>query len=285
MELQIMQPQVPAISWNYEQIKAEITEKVMDYTAVVYTADTIKEAKEDRARLNALAKTIDDERKRIKKVYEQPLKNFESQAKEVTGIIKNASDRIDRQVKEYEESKKAEKRQQIEQLFPTLGFQPFVTLDMIFDQKWLNATVSMSKIEEQMRTRMCQIGNDIMTINCLPEFTFEAMENYKQTLDLNQAIAEGSRLAEIARKKAEYEAQKAAQAEREAEIAQKLQEEQERRCIQEVRPVQPTEQPQNAAPVDESVPEWVSFRCLLTVADAQALGEFFNGRNIVFEQI
>ena len=31
--------------------------------------------------------------------------------------------------------------------------------------------------------------------------------------------------------------------------------------------------------------EWVSFKCLLSIEDAQALGEFLKNRNIKFEQI
>ena len=76
---------------------------------------------------------------------------------------------------------------------------------MIWDEKWLNATVSMSKIEEQMKSRMYQIGEDVFTIRNLPEFSFEAMEVYKKSLDLTKAIQEGQRLSDIQKRKAAYE--------------------------------------------------------------------------------
>ena len=97
------------------------------------------------------------------------------------------------------------KKEEIKVLFASIGFQTFVSLDMIWDEKWLNATVTLSKIEEQMKSRMYQIGSDVLTINNLPEFSFEAMEVYKSTLDVNRAIQEGQRLAGIQKRKLEAE--------------------------------------------------------------------------------
>ena len=121
-----------------------------------------------------------------------------------------------------EEAKKAQKRKDIEDLFGTIGFQTFVTLEHIWDEKWLNATVPMSKIEEQMKSRMYQIGDDVATIHSLPEFSFEAMEIYKKTLDLSKAIQEGQRLADIQKRKAAYEEEQRRKQE-EAEAARKAQ--------------------------------------------------------------
>ena len=94
---------------------------------------------------------------------------------------------------------------------------------MIWDEKWLNATVTLPKIEEQMKSRMYQIGTDVVTISKLPEFKFEAMEVYRKTLDMNQAIQEGQRLADIQKRKLEAERMEAERKAREAEEAAKQQ--------------------------------------------------------------
>lgn len=209
MELKIISPQeggfVKEIQWNNEELKAEISEKMQDYKNLVFTEETIKEAKKDRANLNKLKNAFEDERKRIKRQCMAPYERFEAQVKELIGLIEEPIRLIDAQNKEVEEQKRQEKRKGIEELFGSIGFQNFVTLDMVFDEKWLNASVPMSKIEEQMKSRMYEIGNGIMTIRNLPEFSFEAMEVYKKTLDLPQAIQEGQRLSEIQKKKAAYE--------------------------------------------------------------------------------
>ena len=226
MELKIINPQdsgfVKEIEWNHEELKAEIAAKMQDYKTLAFTEDAIKEAKADRANLNRLKKAFDDERKRIKKLCMAPYDRFEQQAKEIIDLIDEPIQIIDAQIKEVGEAKKAQKRKDIEDLFGTIGFQTFVTLEHIWDEKWLNATVPMSKIEEQMKSRMYQIGDDVATIHSLPEFSFEAMEIYKKTLDLSKAIQEGQRLADIQKRKAAYEEEQRRKQE-EAEAARKAQ--------------------------------------------------------------
>mgnify|MGYP000013460284 CR=1 FL=1 len=207
MELRIISPQengfVQEIQWNNEELKTAIAAKMEDYKGLVFTEETIKEGKKDRADLNKLRTAIDNERKRVKKLCMDPYNKFEQQVKEVLGLIDEPIRLIDMQIKEVELAKKEEKRVEVQKLFKTIGFQSFVTLDMIWDEKWLNATVSLAKIEEQMKTIMYQIGDAVLTIHKLPEFSFEAMEIYKKTLNLSQAIAEGQRLADIQKRKEE----------------------------------------------------------------------------------
>ena len=209
MELKIMSPQengyIKEIQWNYEELKKDILEKMQEYKTLVFTEETIKDGKLDRANLNKLKTAFDDERKRIKKLCMEPYDKFEKQVKELIALIDEPIRLIDSQIKEVEEQKRIQKRRDIEELFRTIGFQKFVTLDKIFDDKWLNASVSLSKIEESMKSTMYRIGNEIATINNLPEFSFEAREVYVKTLDIAQAIKEGQRLAEIQKRKNAYE--------------------------------------------------------------------------------
>lgn len=196
MELRVNEVAIPEkISFNYEELKAELTEKVAFYETLVYTDDQVKDAKADRATLNKLKKTLNDERIRREKEYMQPFNEFKAQVNEIIGIIDKPIAVIDKQVKEFEDQKKAKKQKDIEELFAGMGFQSFVTLEKIWDPKWLNASTSMKSIEEQMRSRMYEIGDDVLTLHNLPEFGFEATEVYKQTLDINKAIKEAQRMA------------------------------------------------------------------------------------------
>ena len=214
MELRIMSPQendfIKEIQWNNEELKQEITATMQEYKSLAFTEENIKDAKADRAKLNKLRTAFEDERKKIKKQCMEPYTKFEKQVKEIVSLIDEPIALIDSQIKEVDDQKKAQKQKDIEELFGSLGFQNFVTLDKIFDPKWLNASVEMSKIEEQMKSQMFQIGHELETIRKLPEFAFEAKELYKKTLDMNQAIQEGQRLAEIQKRKLAYEAEQKA---------------------------------------------------------------------------
>lgn len=276
MELRVEPVTFPeVIQFNYEELKAEITSKVEMYKNLVYTgSDQIKDAKADRAALNKLIKAMSDERIRIKKDCLKPYEEFERKIKELTDIVNEPVQLIDKQIKEYEQTLKEEKRKEIEALFETIGFQAFVKLEMIWDEKWLNASVSMKSIEEKMRDRMYQISTDIMTLNRLSEYAFEAVAVYKETLDMNRSIAEAQRMSDIAKQKAEAESRKKQEEERRAK-------EVEEKKVYETPVIIPEPVPEHIEPQKMEV----RFAALLTTEDALALKEFFQSRNIEFRAI
>lgn len=283
MELKVNEVAIPEqITFNYEELRNELTEKVSMYETLVYTDEQIKEAKEDKANLNKLKKALNDESIALEKKYMQPFETFKAQVNDIIRIIDKPIAVIDKQVKEFEQKEKDEKLEAIKELFASVGFQPFVNLEMIFENKWLNKTFSMKKIEDAMKERMFQIGNDVKTLNDLPEFGFEALEIYKTTLDINRALAEGRKLADIQKKKKEQqEAEERRKAELEAcnnSIEQNVESVSESENA-------PAGKAEGEVDVKEIPEEWVAFRCLLSVEDAQALGQFFKSRNITYIQI
>lgn len=283
MELRVEPVTFPeVIQFNYEELKAEITSKVEMYKNLVYTgSDQIKDAKADRAALNKLIKAMSDERIRIKKDCLKPYDEFERKIRELTDIVNEPVQLIDKQIKEYEQTLKEEKRKEIEALFETIGFQAFVKLEMIWDEKWLNASVSMKSIEEKMRDRMYQIGTDMLTLNRLSEYAFEAVAVYKETLDMNRSIAEAQRMSEIAKQKAEAEARRKQEEERRAKEAEEKKVYEKTAIISESVPEQ--QQPEHTVTEPEKME--VRFAALLTTEDALALKEFFQSRNIEFRAI
>lgn len=279
MELRITNPQenwlTEQILWNNEELKAAIAEKVKDYKTIAYTEDSLKDMKADRADLNKLKKAFEDERKRVKKICMEPYTKFEQQVKEITALIDEPIGLIDSQIKELDERRKAAKREEIEELFTSIGFQSFVKLDMIWDEKWLNATVTLPKIEEQMKSRMYQIGTDVVTISKLPEFKFEAMEVYRKTLDMNQAIQEGQRLADIQKRKLEAERM---EAERKARLAE------EKETASESVPEAPEEEAVSIPEEEEPVFQ-LDFRVWGTREQIMALREYMLKNQIRFGKV
>lgn len=216
MKMEIISPQeggfLTEIKWNNKELLAAIEEKAAEYTGVVYSGDNwIKDAKSDRAELNKLKTAIETERKRIKKMCMDPYTAFEGQVKEVLKPLDEAIASIDRQLKEADELYKEEKAKEIQRIFEAQGFQDFVTLEMIWNEKWLNKTYSLQQIKSDMDGRMYSIGRDVLAISKLEEYKFEAKDYYKRTLDLSGALQEAQRLVDIQRRK---EAAAAAEVER-----------------------------------------------------------------------
>lgn len=195
-----------AINFNFEELKNEITTKSELYKNMVYTDDTIKTAKEDRASLNKFIKALEDKRKEVKKQYLEPYNNFEKQVKELVRIINEPVTLIGEQITEFEEREKAAKREEVERLFNEAGFEPFVKLEQIFDPKWLNKSSSLKSITTELKNIAERIKSDLAVLNEISEFQFEATETYKDTLDISKAIAEKNRLVEMQKRKAEHEA-------------------------------------------------------------------------------
>lgn len=270
MELKIYENhEQKEIKWNNEELKAEIAEKVKDYKNLVYTDNQIKDAKADRAKLNKLVKALEDKRKEVKKECLQPYEKFESQIKEVIEIVNEPIALIDGQVKEYEEQKKKEKQEQIEKLFEEKNIFDWLKLEKIFDTKWLNATSSISKIESEIDEKVAKIDAEISTLQSLKEFSFEAIETYKNCLDLSLAIAEGQRLAEIQRRKEEAKKEEEARKEQ-AAIEKEL-------PFNDPEVVQiENQQEQEETPVIYTV----SFKAKMTIEQSKALREFCKNSGI-----
>lgn len=283
MELKINEIMIPErIDFNFEELKTELSEQVEKYKNLVYTDDQIKECKADKANLNRLKKALNDERIRRKKEYLKPFEEFEGKVNEIIKIIDEPLQLIDKQVKEFEEKKKADKRIEIGAFWETTEHPEWMTLARIFDERWLNATYTMKQIQADINGWINRINSELETLEQLDSFSFEAIDVYKRSLDMNQAIAEGKRLSDIQKRKEEEARRKAEllEAQKQAEQAQ----------------IQATEAPkQEAGEIDaeakkaeettQSASMWLNFSALLTVEQALKLKQFFNENNIQFKKI
>lgn len=283
MELRINTWKSPeVIDFNFEELKEEITNKSALYKNMVYTDETIKDAKSDRALLNKFKTALEDKRKEVKKQCLEPYNQFEKQIKELVAIIDEPVKLIGEQITEFEDREKAEKHEQIIELFNKAGFQSFVTLEQIYDPKWLNKSVSLKSIEEELTNTVYRIGHDVTTINSLKEYSFEALEHYKKTLDLAGAIAEGQRLADIQKRKLEHEAEVKAREElAKKQAEEKAKAEAEAMVPEELEEVS-QEEPQQAVEVKR---QWIKFVALLSKDDALALKEFCDKRGIEIKSV
>lgn len=285
MELRVEAYQLPEkISFNFEELKAELQAKTQHYETLVYTDDQIKEAKADRANLNRLKKALNDERISREKEYLAPFDAFKKQVNEVIAIVDKPINAIDRQVKEYEEKKKGDKLEEIHEYFDSCeGIPEWLHLEKIFDSRWLNASVSMKSIQETITGKVAQIKTDLATLANLQEFGYEAQQVYISTLDINKALAEGQRMSQIQKQKAAYKAEQARKREEEEWLRQEAE------FAKHMNP--PVEEPVAAEPEKKAVAaaeparQWVRFRALMTTEDALALRDFFQSRGIEFEAI
>ena len=204
-ELKITAPQNAPVVWNFDELKADLTTALADYQSRIYTEDMLNDAKADRAKLNKLRDAIDAERKNRKKEYMKPFETFEDQAKELCELIDTTSSGIKEQLDSFEEKRTAEKQTVIQTIFDEVMSNydlPFIRLDKILNEKWLNKGTSEKTIATEI-TAICEKAlKDLEIIKRLP-YAYEAKCIYENSLDLNYAIEQGELMSSVAKGKAE----------------------------------------------------------------------------------
>lgn len=296
MQLEVKEYQLPAeIQFNFDEIKEEISEKLQKFENLVYTDEQIKEAKADRSSLNKLKKALQDEKIRRKKEYLKPFEDFENKINEIIKLIDAPVGLIDKQVKEFEEKKKADKRIEIGAFWETTEHPEWMTLARIFDERWLNATYTMKQIQADINGWINRINSEIETLQRLEDFSFEAIETYKRSLDLNQAIAEGKRLSDIQKCKEEEARRKAELLEAQKKIEEETRWEEMQKAGSELAEGFSEGLKEEAEEIDakaekaeettQSGAMWINFSACLTIDQALKLKKFFEDNNIEFKKI
>ena len=224
------------IEWNKEEFMDVVAAITEQYEGLTYTEDQMKAAKSDRAKLNAMKKAISDRRIEIKKAVMAPYDKFEAEVKEVVALIEKPISMIDGQIKEYEEKVKNEKKQALNDYFTEIAAEyDFLTFEKIFDQKYLNASVSLNKAKEDIKSKIERIATDIRSIESFTseKYRMSAMDIYRKTLDVNAALAEDKRLNDLDRKAEEERKRREEEEERRREAEERARAEEELRRQQE----------------------------------------------------
>lgn len=186
-----------AIKFNYEELKGGLTASLEKYQNLVYTPENIKEAKDDRATLNALKKSLNDEKIKIKKEFMVPYDDFEAKIKELIELADKPASEIDKQVKVFEEQEKAKKREAIKTIYSeNIGaYAELISLEKLYDPRWENKTYKETDITKEIQDVVKKADSDLKVIVDLKsEFEFQIKDTYFKTLDLGQALIENQRL-------------------------------------------------------------------------------------------
>ena len=136
---------------NYEILINKAKELATQYSNLIITdQDSYKFASQVKAELNKVIKAISDERIRIKKEFNNPLTEFESKVKEITGEIEAGKNQIDGRIREYDQRLKDEKQNKINDLIQQHADNRYIEQN----PKWLNKTFTDSKIVEEIKEQV-----------------------------------------------------------------------------------------------------------------------------------
>ena len=198
---------------NAKDIKAYVEEKLKEYSVDNYTGDA-KQAAKDKAEINAAIKTLNDRRITLEKEWNMPFAEFKNIISETCDMMKTASGKLDVIVKAREEEEKAQKKAQIIELWNGKNFN-LVTLDRIFNAKWLNKTTKLAAVDTEIDTIIKNITGDLASLDAFGEDTAILKDLYLSTLNLQQTLNKGAELKANRERLAQLEAEKKAREEKE----------------------------------------------------------------------
>lgn len=298
---------IGSIKDNFEELKKSVAQQVQKYVGKTFDDTEIVAAKKDRAALNGMINDLEERRKVLKKKFNEPLVDFETRVKDVIAVIRKPLDEIDVQIKDYEERKKQEKDEEIQSFIKESldKEEDKVVFDVgvLFDERWLNASMSMKKVQEAIEEQISRTRQDVSTIRNLckadkdEEILSMLLVSYKRNTNLAQVIAERSdilaqrealekekALAEE-RRKAEQEAEERMRQQKAAELPQAA-EEQERFDFEPTAGV-PTEEQELAATTktDEPAKVIVRFDAVMTTDQIKALLQWFSEINAPIRKV
>ena len=158
MELVISKIVPAQIESNINQLEQFMLEVKEKYTGLVYTEDTIKTAKEQRAVLNKLEKGIAEVRRKAEKDSKIEIEEFIGKLKEAEKEIKLLSGDIDVQVKTFEEKERKNKYIEINELIDSKFINHEDLKDFLnVSTKWTNKTYSRNMIEEELELQFKEL--------------------------------------------------------------------------------------------------------------------------------
>lgn len=199
LELVVKTKTLGELTTNAMAIKDKVTKMLVNYDAKNYSENNIEEAKNDKAMLNSASKKLNDDRIKLEKEFMAPFNGLKDIISDTCQIIKDASTKIDVIVKDVENRAKEDKRNQIQTIFDfnAQDLEKIVTLEMIFDDRYLNKSYELKDVEADIITKLENIRKDLIAIGMLKsKFETELKSEYLQCFNLGQIINKNNDLLE-----------------------------------------------------------------------------------------
>ncbi len=185
----IVVKQLPVIEEQLRTLSEIIDKKVEDATALVCTEETIKQVKETRTELNKQFAELEEKRKLVKNQVMNPYQKFEEVYKEcVSDKFKKADQDLKKKIDAVENDIKKNKEKEVKEYFDE--YKTFKNIDFIkFEQAKIKVGLSDSKasLHKQAQAFVDKVVKDLNLIN-IQDHKAEILVEYKQSLDVSQAI-------------------------------------------------------------------------------------------------
>lgn len=168
------------------------------YKNIVFTPETMKEATDEKAKINKFKDKVAEYRKNIVAEYNKPIKLFETTAKTAEKILTETYTTINNQVLEYQNSLKEEIKEKVKQYFNEYRIKKNID-EKYIDFEELNVVIRLDsitekgsltkKIKDEINSKVDAINNELQTIRTMQN-SEEILVEYLKHKNLSLAIKE-----------------------------------------------------------------------------------------------
>lgn len=183
------------IAANFDEMKAAVEQMMAPYQKMIVTEDGVKDAKADRAKINSVAKRIDEVRKAVKAEVTAPLADFEKKCNEIKAIAVTAGENLDRQIKSYEMGAAEARVEALRGFYlekSTEDEREFISFERMaeLNPKWKNVTYGEKNAQNDIMRTLANVKGGIAALRGYPDvYRAALLDRFKKTLDLREVAA------------------------------------------------------------------------------------------------
>lgn len=174
---------------DFNKVKEYLVSILPDYTMDVVNKDNLKEAKDNRALLNKLSKTLNNRRIDAQKSYMEGFNGGKKQYDELIDLINKAADKLGEQINSVEDAEKTKDKALLQDYFNSVNIYP-ITFEQVFNAKWLTKKTGLENAKNEIDSIMFNTNNCVNALKqAVSDSTLElALMYYFDCLDLQEAL-------------------------------------------------------------------------------------------------
>ncbi|MBM7835056.1 DUF1351 domain-containing protein [Clostridium sardiniense] len=152
-----VEKQLPVILMNFDEVKLSLNDTMNKYKGIVVTEESLKKCKATQKDLAKLRNNIDSYRKNVKKEMEKPIREFESQCRDLIKLISEVEKPIKDGIKIYDDKRREEKRlkaiEYIKESIRNHKLKEEYASKLTIKEQYLNLSGTLKSIKEDIEMR------------------------------------------------------------------------------------------------------------------------------------
>jgi hypothetical protein len=145
---------VQKLTWNFVEVKKELSEHVKKYANLVVNEDNLTEMEKTQREVASLRTKLNKFRLAVKKDLDKPYDKFKSQVDELLELVGNVEIPIKDQIEKYELQRRKDKKEEIKQFINTTCeelklFDKFRD-QIVIDDRWMNRGQKIKDTQDEV---------------------------------------------------------------------------------------------------------------------------------------